>query len=64
METYTFLREMADSWALLAMFTIFMGIIVWAIRPGSNKVHEDTANIPFRHDDRPVAPVSGAPAED
>lgn len=55
METYTFLRQLADSWALLAMFGFFMGIIVWALRPGSNKVHEDTANIPFRHDDKPAA---------
>jgi cytochrome c oxidase cbb3-type subunit 4 len=62
METYSFLREMADSWGLLAMFTIFMGIILWAFRPGSRAVHEDTANIPFRNDSKP-APESGAPAE-
>jgi cytochrome c oxidase cbb3-type subunit 4 len=24
------------------------------MRPGSRKIHSDTANIPFRHDDRPA----------
>ncbi|WP_299920974.1 cbb3-type cytochrome c oxidase subunit 3 [uncultured Pelagimonas sp.] len=62
METYSFLRELADSWALLVMFAVFIGIALWAFRPGSRAVHEDTANIPFRHDDKP-APDLGAPAE-
>jgi cytochrome c oxidase cbb3-type subunit 4 len=56
METYTFLRQLADSWALLAMFLFFIGIIVWAFRPGSSATYRDTANIPFRHEDAP-APV-------
>ncbi|WP_121631314.1 cbb3-type cytochrome c oxidase subunit 3 [Tropicibacter alexandrii] len=54
METYSFLRQLADSWALLAMFLFFLGIVVWAFRPGSKKTHEDVANIPFRHDDKPA----------
>ncbi|BBU57865.1 MULTISPECIES: CcoQ/FixQ family Cbb3-type cytochrome c oxidase assembly chaperone [Mameliella] len=58
METYSFLRQLADSWALLAMFAFFVGIVIWAFRPGSGKVHSDTANIPFRHENRP-APASG-----
>lgn len=55
MENYSFLRQLADSWGLLVMFLIFVGIIFWAFRPGSRKAHEDTANIPFRHEDRPAA---------
>ena len=55
MQEYSFLRELADSWALLGMFAFFMGIVFWALRPGSKAVHADTANIPFRHDDRPAA---------
>lgn len=51
METYTFLRQLADSWVLLLMTLFFLGVIVWAFRPGSRKVHEDTANIPFRNED-------------
>ncbi|MBN7785345.1 cbb3-type cytochrome c oxidase subunit 3 [Ponticoccus litoralis] len=54
MENYSFLRQLADSWGLLVMFLIFVGIIFWAFRPGSRKTHEDTANIPFRHEDRPA----------
>ena len=50
METYTFLRELADSWVLLLMTLFFIGTIFWAFRPGSREVHEDTANIPFRNE--------------
>jgi cytochrome c oxidase cbb3-type subunit 4 len=63
METYTFLRQLADSWALLAMFLFFGFIVFWALRPGSRETHEDAANIPLRHEDRPLAPEKGDPAE-
>ncbi|MEX0305034.1 MAG: cbb3-type cytochrome oxidase subunit 3 [Leisingera sp.] len=55
MELYTLLREFADSWMLLFLFIVFVGIIAWAFRPGSTKAYEDTANIPFRHADKPAA---------
>ncbi|MCC1491696.1 cbb3-type cytochrome c oxidase subunit 3 [Cognatishimia sp. F0-27] len=58
MEEYTFLRQLADSWGLLVMFLTFVGIIFWAFRPGSRAWHDDAANIPLRHDDRP-APLAG-----
>ena len=35
METYTFLREFADSWMLLALTLFFLGVVVWAFRPGA-----------------------------
>jgi cytochrome c oxidase cbb3-type subunit 4 len=54
MELYTLLREFADSWMLLFLFVFFLGIVAWAFRPGSTKVYRDTANIPFRHDDKPA----------
>ena len=53
MDKYSLLREIADSWVLLAMFIFFVGVIFWAFRPGSRKTHEETANIPFRNEDRP-----------
>ncbi len=39
METYSLLREIADSWVLLALFVFFVGMVVWVMfRPGE---HED-----------------------
>lgn len=57
MDTYSFLRQMADSWVLLILTVVFLGVIVWAFRPGSRALHDDAANVPFRHDDTmpPVA---------
>ena len=54
MEFYTLLRHFADSWMLLALFAFFIGIVVWVFRPGSKKTYRDTADIPFRHDDKPA----------
>jgi cytochrome c oxidase cbb3-type subunit IV len=54
MHIYSIMREFADSWALLSLTLIFLCVVVWAYRPGSRKVHEDTANIPFRHEDKPL----------
>jgi cytochrome c oxidase cbb3-type subunit 4 len=54
MEEYTFLRQFADSWMLLMLFAFFIGVVVWVFRPGSSRVYSDTANIPFRHEDKPA----------
>jgi cytochrome c oxidase cbb3-type subunit 4 len=51
METYTFLRYLADSWVLLILTLIFLFVIGWAFRPGSRALHDDAAAVPFRHDD-------------
>lgn len=53
METYTFLRQLADSWVLLGLVTVFAVVILWAYRPGSRRMHDDTNMIPFRNDDSP-----------
>jgi cytochrome c oxidase cbb3-type subunit 4 len=50
MDTYSLLREIADSWVLLALFSIFIGVIFWSFRPGSRVLHDDAANAVFRHD--------------
>ena len=55
METYTFLREIADSWMLVALFCFFVGMIFWVMRPGSTKTYRNVADIPFRHEDKPAA---------
>ena len=54
MEEYTILRQFADSWMLLVLFTFFLGVVLWVFRPGAGKEHRDSANIPFRHQDKPA----------
>lgn len=55
MDHYSFLRQLADSWVLLALTLFFIGAILWAFRPGSRKIHDNTAMIPFRNDTIPCA---------
>ena len=47
MDTYTVLREFADSWGLLAMTLFFLGVVVFAFRPGSRKTADEAARIPL-----------------
>ncbi len=56
---YHIFREFADSWAALAMLLVFVGAVVFALRPGSRRIHADTASIPFRHDDKPACSGGG-----
>lgn len=57
---YNLLREIADSWVLLALFIFFVGTWFWAFRPGSRSVHEDAAQVPFRHEDAPAGDEAGS----
>lgn len=54
---YSILRIFADSWGLLFLFLLFVAVVFWAFRPGSRKVHDDVADIPFRNEDKPAPPV-------
>ena len=54
METYSLLREFADSWMLLGLFAFFVGVVIWVCRPGAGTVYEDPAGIPFRHEEQPA----------
>ncbi|AUM74046.1 cbb3-type cytochrome c oxidase subunit 3 [Paracoccus jeotgali] len=56
MDLYSLLRQFADSWALLALVAIFVGVIIWVFRPGSRRLHDDAAKSIFRHDRRPAPP--------
>ncbi|MBC6436855.1 MAG: cbb3-type cytochrome c oxidase subunit 3 [Rhodobacteraceae bacterium] len=53
-ETYGTLQVIARSWGAVFMFLIFLGVVLFTLRPGSRKIHHDTARIPFRHDDKPA----------
>ena len=55
MQTYTILRELADSWVLLVMFIGFITVVLWTLRPGSQNTHEDASDIPMRNDQLPIS---------
>ena len=64
MDTYSLLRHLADSWFLLAMTLGFLGLCLWAFRPGSRKAHDDAAGSIFRHDERPADDTDPQPGKE
>jgi cytochrome c oxidase cbb3-type subunit 4 len=48
METYTAMRQFADSWGLLAMFLVFAGVVIWVFLPGRKRDAAEAAEIPFK----------------
>ncbi|TBN42433.1 cbb3-type cytochrome c oxidase subunit 3 [Paracoccus subflavus] len=54
METYSFLRGLADSWALLVLVLFFVGVILFVFRPGSRRKHDDAAESIFRNEKSPA----------
>lgn len=54
METYTFLRQLADSWILLLLTLFFLGVLLFAWRPGSRAMHQDAAESIFRNEKHPA----------
>ncbi len=57
METYSFLRELADNWGLLGMTVLFLAVCFWAFRPGSRPVQDAAANLIFRNDNQPAEAI-------
>ena len=56
METYSLLREFADSWMLLALTLIFVTVLLWVFRPGAKATYQDAASVVFRNDHKPGEP--------
>ncbi|WP_372800445.1 cbb3-type cytochrome c oxidase subunit 3 [Paracoccus seriniphilus] len=54
METYSFLRAVADSWVVLALTLFFVGMILFVFRPGSRALQKEAAESIFRHESRPA----------
>lgn len=54
MELYSFLRQLADSWALLALVLFFVGMVGFLFRPGARSAQKDAAESIFRHETRPA----------
>jgi cytochrome c oxidase cbb3-type subunit 4 len=61
MTDQTLLEEIWANRTLVWLFTAFIVAVLFAFRPGSGKVHRDSANIPFRHDDKPAADNPAGP---
>lgn len=47
---YSTMREFADSWGLVYLFVLFVGVILFTFRPGSHKQAGENAQIPFKED--------------
>ena len=47
---YQAMRTFADSWGLLYMFLVFVAVVLWTFRPGSKKISNEAAQIPFKED--------------
>jgi cytochrome c oxidase cbb3-type subunit 4 len=54
----TLLEEIWANRTLVWLFTAFVVAVLFAFRPGSRKVHRDSAGIPFRHEDKPASDAS------
>lgn len=50
MDTYSLLREFADSWFLLGMFGFFLSAVIWAFLPSQKSARDEAASIPFKTD--------------
>jgi len=45
---YDFLRHMADSWGLVAMAILWLGLAWWPFRPGAQQRNHEAANMIFK----------------
>lgn len=54
MDRYTFLRQLADSWVLLVLTLVFVGVILFAWRPGARRLQKDAAESIFRNETKPA----------
>lgn len=61
-DSYSWLRQFADSWVLLALFLVFVAVLLWAYRPGSRRTHQDIAESIFRNESNPAP--AGADRDD
>ena len=50
METYTAMRHFADSWGLVFLLAVFVGILFFTLRPGGKKAADEAAQIPLKED--------------
>jgi cytochrome c oxidase cbb3-type subunit 4 len=51
---YESFRHFADSWGLLYLVIVFCAAVLYAFRPGSRKIADEIAQIPFKEEDSHV----------
>ena len=47
---YESLRIFADSWGLVYLTVVFVGIVAFVFRPNARRKYDDAARIPFNED--------------
>ena len=47
---YETLRHLADTWGLLVLVLLFVGIVAYVLRPGARKQYDEDAQIPLNED--------------
>lgn len=47
---YETLRHAADSWGLLYLVILFVGVVAYVFRPGSRKAADEAAALPLKED--------------
>jgi cytochrome c oxidase cbb3-type subunit 4 len=51
MSDYDLLRHLADSWGLVAMAVIFLGLCAWPFRPGAADENDTAATMIFEDEE-------------
>lgn len=51
--TYEAFRTFADTWGLVFLAVLFVGLIVFVFRKGTRERYRRAAEIPLRDDDKP-----------
>ncbi|HEX9701297.1 MAG TPA: cbb3-type cytochrome c oxidase subunit 3 [Rhodospirillales bacterium] len=50
MMTHESISHFAQTWGLVYLVVLFLGVLVYAFRPGAKKKFEDAARIPLKED--------------
>lgn len=50
MDTYSAMRQFADSWGLVFLFAVFVVVILFTFRPGGKAAADRAAQIPLKED--------------
>ena len=53
MDTYSSLREFADSWFLIAMVGFYLAACGWVFLPSRSRANLEASEIPFRNETQP-----------